>query len=223
MPKGVRKSITIPGLLAPTVKQRCTEFGEGGFAPYAVELVCYDLRSDAHHSITLEIARDTQAAQDAVDRELVARYRPGQPRAGLLVQLVERIHSVAEQSRHELPLPPMSAVAERVTFPADIWELADRRWQMLGYRSLSAYITGLIRYDLLVGGPHAYGTGDIRSKTQRAITRKTVAARRRGGRRKILLDHMIERAEGRRVPREEMEKVKTRIAQTLRDTLTKKP
>ena len=80
MPKGVRKSITIPGLLAATVKQRCREFGHAIFTPYAVELVCYDLRSDAKHSITLEIARDTQPAQDAVDQELVARYRPGQPR-----------------------------------------------------------------------------------------------------------------------------------------------
>jgi hypothetical protein len=114
MPKGVRKSITIPGLLAATVKQRCREFGHSIFTPYAVELVCYDLRSDAKHSITLEIARDTQPAQDAVDRELVARYRPGQPRKGLLVQMVDRIHrlqSVAAASRHDLPLPPLSAVA----------------------------------------------------------------------------------------------------------------
>src|SRR6266699_5850285 len=116
MARGVRKSITIPGLLAPTIKLRCAEFGHTIFTPYAVELVCYDLRSDANHTITLEIARDTQAAQDAVDRELVARYRPGQPRKGLLVQLVDRIHrlqNIAAASRHDLPLPPLSAVAER--------------------------------------------------------------------------------------------------------------
>ena len=136
MPKGVRKSITIPGLLAATVKQRCAEFGHSIFTPYAVELVCYDLRSDAKHSITLEIARDTQPAQDAVDRELVIRYRPGQPRKGLLVQLVDRIHhlqSVAAASRHDLPLAPLSVVAERVTFPFEIWRLVDVRWKELGY------------------------------------------------------------------------------------------
>ncbi len=87
MARGIRKSITIPGLLAPTVKRRCAEFGHTIFTPYAVELVCYDLRSDAKHSITFEIANDTQMAQDAVDRELILRYRPGQPRKGLLVQL----------------------------------------------------------------------------------------------------------------------------------------
>ena len=227
MPKGIRKNITIPGLLAPTVRQRCAEFGDGSFSPYAVELVCYDLRAAAQHAITLEIARDTQAAQDGVDRELVTRYRPGQPRVGLLVQVAQRIHhlqDIAERNRHDLPLAAMSASPERVTFPADIWPLAKERWEALGYRTLSAYITGLIRYDLLVGGPHTYATGECRSKVQRAITRKTVAARRKGGQRKILLDHLIERANGRRVPKDELERMKAQMAQTLRDiSLTKKP
>jgi hypothetical protein len=219
MARGVRKSITIPGLLAPTVKERCAEFGHSIFTPYAVELVCYDLRSDAKHSITLEIARDTQPAQDAVDRELVARYRPGQPRKGLLVQLIDRIHrlqTIAAASRHDLPLPPLSAVAERVTFPFEIWRLVAVRWRELGYRSLSSYITGLIRYDLLVSGPHSSITADCRSKLQRKLTRKTLADRRKGRRRKILLDHLIEEAEGRPVRDSELEKVKSRIARELR-------
>src|SRR3984893_1144251 len=219
MARGVRKSITIPGLLAPTVRQRCTEFGYAIFTPYAVELVCYDLRSDAKHSITLEIARDTHAAQDAVDHELAAHYRPGQARKGLLVQLVERVghlQSIAARSRHDLVFAPLSAVAERVTFPIDIWRLANPRWQKLGYAFLSAYITALIRYDLLVGGPHSSITADCRSKLQRKLTRKTLADRRKGRHRKILLDHLIERQAGRPVAQEELERVKAGIAQELR-------
>ena len=219
MARGVRKSITIPGLLAPAVKQRCAELDFSTFTPYAVELVCYDLRSDANHTITLQIARDTQAAQDAVDRELVAHYRPGQPRIGLLVQLIKRVdhlQSIATRSRHDLVFAPLSAVAERVTFPIDIWRLANPRWQKLGYASLSAYITGLIRYDLLVGGPHASKTADCRSKLQRKLTRKTLADRRKGRRRKILLDHLIEEKQGRPVPPEELERVKANIARELR-------
>ncbi len=219
MARGIRKSITIPGLLAPTVKRRCAEFGHTIFTPYAVELVCYDLRSDAKHSITFEIANDTQMAQDAVDRELILRYRPGQPRKGLLVQLVDRIHhlqSTAARSRYDLPLPALSAVAERVTFPFEIWKLVEVRWKELDYRSLSAYITGLIRYDLLVSGPHSSVTADCRSKLQRKLTRKTLADHRHGRRRKILLDHLIEEAEGRPVPERELDKVKARIAQELR-------
>ncbi len=219
MPRGVRKSITLPGLLAPAVKQRSAEFGHAILTPYAVELVCYDLRSQAKHEITVEIARDTQAAQDAVDRELVSRYRPGQKREGLLVQLVERfhhLHDIAARGRHDLPVQ-LSAVPERVTFPFDIWQLVDVRWQELGYPSFSAYITGLIRYDLLVGGPHSSTTADPRSKLQRKLTRKTLAAHRKGSRRKLLLDHLIEEAEGHPVPQGEMQRVKTRIAKALRD------
>ena len=224
MPKGVRKNITIPGLLAETVRKRCREFGHGTFPPYAVELVCYDLQSSAKHTITLEISRDTQSAQDAVDRELAARYRPGQQREGLLVKLVERLkhfHDVAERNRNELPLPLLSAVAERLTFPREIWDLAKARRQELGYRSLSAYVTGLIRYDLLVSGPHKNTTADCRSKTQRAITRKTVSAQRNGRHRKLLLDHLIERAKGRPVSEDELEKVKSQLAHTLRSVLVR--
>jgi hypothetical protein len=219
MPRGVRKSITLPGLLLPAVKQRYAEFGHSILTPYAVELACYDLRSDSKHEITAAIARDTQAAQDAVDRELVSRYRPGQKREGLLIQLVERIHhlqDIAARSRHDLPVQ-LSAVPERVTFPFDIWRLVDVRWQNLEYPSFSGYITGLIRYDLLVGGPHSSTTADPRSKLQRKLTRKTLAAHRKGSRRKLLLDHLIEEAEGHPVPQEDLRKVKTRIAKALRD------
>ncbi len=127
------------------------------------------------------------------------------------------LQGVADRSRHDVPSPALSAVAKRVTFPYQVWRLADVRWQDLGYRSLSAYITGLIRYDLLVSGPHSTITADCRSKIQRALTRKTLAARRKGDRRKILLDHLIERAEGRPVTYEELEKMKAQIAQTLRN------
>jgi hypothetical protein len=216
MKRGVRKSVTIPGLLAATVERRRKEFGYDGFTPYAVELVCYDVRMGSKHGVTLALARDTQAAHDAVDRELVVRYRPGQKREGLLVQLVNRMQDIADRSRHDARPAPLSAVPQRVTFPVGIWGVADVRWQELGYDSLSAYLTGLIRYDLLVGGPHRSITADCRSKIQRALTRKTLAARRKGEKRKTLLDHLIERAEGRPVTDDELELRKAQIAETLR-------
>lgn len=216
MGKGIRKSITIPGLLAPVVRRRARELGYPILPPYAVELVCYDLRSDAKHTITLELARDTQPAQDAVDREIASRYRSGKEHQGLLVQLLKRVQVIAERSRHELPLPALNAVPVRVTFPSEIWALADERWRDLGYRSLSAYVTGLIRYDLLLGGAHSERTADCRSKVQRKLTRKTLADRRKGRRRKTLLDHLIEEKQGRSVPPEELERVKAGIAQELR-------
>ena len=184
-----------------------------------MESGCYDVRAEANHDSTLAIGRDTQAAQDAVDRELVLQYRPGQKREGLLVRLVERIHhlQIAAARGRDDRQPPLSATPRRITFPLEIWRLADARCKNLGYPSFSAYITGLIRYDLLVGGPHKFTTADCRSKLQRKLTRKTLAARRKGSRRKILLDHLIERTEGRPVPREELERAKTRLANVLRE------
>jgi acyl-CoA reductase-like NAD-dependent aldehyde dehydrogenase len=43
-----------------------------------------------------------------------------------------------------------------------------------------------------------------------------VSVRRKGPRRKIMLDHLIERRAGRPVPQEELERVKMSIAQELR-------
>lgn len=153
MLKGIRKNVTVPGLLAPALRLRFQEFGFRTLSPFAIDLVSYDLKSGARRSITLAIARDTLAAQDAVDAEIVARYRPGQPREGLLVQVIERLVELRSMARNAKP-PPVNAKPERITFPARIWQLVDPRWEELGYASLSAYLTGLVRYDLLIGGPH---------------------------------------------------------------------
>jgi hypothetical protein len=218
MIKGTRKNITVPGLLAPALRQRFHEFGFRTLSPFAVDLVAYDLQSGAKHTITLAIAQDTQAAQDAVDAELVARYRPGQPRQGLLVQVVERLNELRTEARSTSP-PLLNAKAERITFPARLWPIVDLRWQELGYASLSAYVTGLIRYDLLVGGPHRSQVPNTRRSAQDALARETVARRSRGQKRKLYLDHLIERAEGRPLNETELEKIKATIAHHLRTAL----
>jgi len=92
MAKGIRKNITVPGLLAPALRLRSREFDFPTLSPFVVDLVTYDLQSGAPHTITLAIANDTQAAQDAVDAELVARYRPGQPREGYSCERVLRFN-----------------------------------------------------------------------------------------------------------------------------------
>lgn len=215
MAKGTRKNITIPGLLAPTVRLRSNEFAFRTLSPFAVDLVTYDLQSGAPHTITITIAEDTQAAQDAVDAELARRYRPGQPREGLLVQVVERLDEIRSLARDMTPALPLNAKPERIMFPARIWKLIDLRWKELGYSSLSAYITGLIRYDLLIGGPHRSHKLAVNRASLNVVARETIARRRKGHRRKLYLDHLIERAEGRPMGETELEQVKARIAQHL--------
>ena len=218
MLKGIRKNITVPGLLAPALRLRFHEFGFRTLSPFAVDLVSYDLQGGAKHTITLAIACDTQAAQDAVDAEIAARFRPGQPREGLIVQVIERLNEVRSMARHSPP-PPLNAKAERITFPARLWQLVDLRWEELGYASLSAYVTGLVRYDLLIGGPHRPQMPDTRRSAQDVRARETVARRKSGVRRKLYLDHLIERTEGRPLNETELDKIKSKIAHHLRTAL----
>jgi hypothetical protein len=215
MAKGVRKNITIPGLLAPTLRLRSTEMGFRNLSPFISDLVLYDLQSGAEHTITLAVFQDTQSAQDAVDAELVARYQPGQPREGLLVQLVERLAEVRALARSSATIP-LNSKPVRITFPAQIWQLVDLRWVELGYDSLSAYITGLIRYDLLISGPHRRLMPISGRAAQDAVARETVARRKGGHRRKLYLDHLLERVEGRVLNKTELDELKARMAQHLR-------
>lgn len=222
MPKGVRKNITVPGLLAPSIKVRAKELHFRTLTPFVVDLVTYDLQGGSPHPITVAIANDTQAAQDAVDSELARRYRPGQRREGLLVQVVQRLDEIRSLARNQTPAPPLNAEPIRVTFPARIWQLVDARWEELGYTSLSSYITGLIRYDLLVGGPHREKKRKETRAALEAVARETVSRRRSGHRRKLYLDHLIERTEGRPLETSELDRIKAQIAEQLRSIFAAK-
>jgi len=216
MPQGVRKTITIPGILVPTITKRFREFGYSCFSPFGVELACYDIRVNAKHSVTLEIALDTQAAQNAVDRVLAADFRPGAERNGLLVLMVDRMKEVATRFRDVGRMPTLSVKSERITFPEPIWPLVDQRWRALGYPSLSAYLTGLARYDLMIGGPHIFTSEDCRAEVQDALNRETLIVNQKGRSRKILLDYLIERAQGQPLAADELEIIKSGIARRLK-------
>jgi hypothetical protein len=79
------------------------------------------------------------------------------------------------------------------------------------FASPDAYTTGLTRYDPPWGGAHSERTADCRSKLQRKLTRKTLAARRKLRRRKTLFDHLIEEKQSRPVPPEEFDRLKSGI------------
>jgi len=212
---GIRKHITVPGILHEALLSRTREFGHRTFSPFAIDLVCYDLRSNAPHRITLAICNETQSAQDAVDAELVARYRPSQVRNGLLVQIVEHLNEERGVARFVESPPPLSKKPERITFPGAIWPLADLRWRELGYANLSTYITGLIRYDFLVGGPHLFNSSDKRPEILSALDEETIQTRQKGVRRKLFLDHLIERVEGRQLTIMDLQAQKAHVAARL--------
>jgi hypothetical protein len=85
----------------------------------------------------------------------------------------------------------------------------------LEYASLSAHVAGLIRYDLLLSGPHKFDARHARRKIQAALDRETLLARVRGQSRKLFLDYLIERAHGRTLTGAELDCAKTQIAKQL--------
>ncbi len=109
MSRGIRKNITIPGALAPALRLRFRECQFRTLSPFVVDLVIYDLQRGTPHTITVAIARDTQ---DAVDAELVAHPRPGQPRdEAPLVQLIQRLTEVRLGEIDAESAVPLSATA----------------------------------------------------------------------------------------------------------------
>jgi hypothetical protein len=159
-----------------------------------------------------------------VDAELVAHYRPGQPRdEALLVQLVKRLTELRVLARDAALAAPLNATPLRITFPARIWKLVDVRWEEVGYDCVSAYVTGLVRYNLMVAGPHRRLMPAGRRSAREAVARETIARRKRGERRKPYIDYLIERTEGRTLNDEELERIKAKIARTLRTLVLSAP
>ncbi len=217
MAKGIRKNITIPGLLAPALRLRIVEFDFRTLSPFVVNLAAYDLQRGARHTISIAIARDTQLAQDAVDAVIVSRYRPGVARdEGLLVHLIKDVQAARRLAGGSVAIKPLNAVPERVTFPDQLWKLVDARWDELGYECLSGYVTGLIRYNLMLGGIFRPLMPTTQRSAQRALTRETAERRLLGEARKTFLDHQIERTEGRTLSEADLEEIKAEMARQLR-------
>lgn len=83
-----------------------------------------------------------------------------------------------------------------VKLPPDLAEACTLRAEQLGYASLSAYLKGLIRYDLLVQGPHTITLpiAQMRAEKQDAVDEKLLRLTRAGvGERGQLLARIMER------------------------------
>jgi hypothetical protein len=83
-----------------------------------------------------------------------------------------------------------------VKLPPDLAEACQIRAEALGYASLSAYLKGLIRYDLLVQGPHTITLpiAQLRPEKQDAVDSKLLRITQAGvGERGQLLTRILER------------------------------
>lgn len=91
----------------------------------------------------------------------------------------------------------MVSKTHSLRLPADLYEIMQLRWKALGYRNISDYHRGLVRYDAMVQGPHSVTLpmSQLPDGEQDDIDSQLLEVTRRGvGERGQLLERIIERA-----------------------------
>ena len=204
----------MPGILADILRQRWKEFRYPGFSPFALEMVCFDLRIRRAHEFSLYFAQKPKAIQEALDRELYRQYRPGAARNGIMVQAIQAT-----------PLPParpaprgeFAGFRGYIRYSEALAPCIEARWREAGYPSFSHFVTGLIRYDLLLLGPHIYFSGDDTDpEILASLDRGTVAEFHENRQpKRIYLDRLLDLAAGRTLTPEERSATVRRIADEL--------
>lgn len=193
--KDQRRHVSLPGVLRNVLHQRYLEFRYPSFSPYGLELTCFDLRLRRAHDFTLVFAEADKDAQAALDCLLVRHYQPGPNARGLLLRTVH-----GEPIPETPPMPRGDYVTwnELVRHSDVLAPCLQTRWREAGYRSFSAYLTALIRYDLLLLGPHKYFSGDdYTAARMEELDAKTVQAFHEAKPRMLMIDHLLDRAAGR--------------------------
>ncbi len=93
----------------------------------------------------------------------------------------------------------MASHTRSTKLPGDLAEAAELRARQLGYASWNAYIKGLIRYDLLVQGPHTatLPMSQLRPEEQDKVDAELLQRAKTGiGARGQLLENIIQRIAG---------------------------
>jgi len=93
----------------------------------------------------------------------------------------------------------MPSPTRTLRLPPDLADAAEIRAQALGYPNWTAYVKGLIRYDLLVQGEHTLTRpwADLPLTQQDKIDANLLSLTRRGkGERGQFLKHLLEGAKG---------------------------
>lgn len=217
-----RCHVTYPGRLEETVRRRIAELGSRTFSRYVVELACYNLRRLRPHSFTGRIGRLPSAAQDAIDRAIHANYREGIRCNGHLIEavLMGAIKSIPPEAWGEDG--EISNVSDFVLFPGAQEENLKEWINILGFKGPSEFVTSLIRFDLLIGGPHKEcGGDDCDAEMIASLDVETIRAYRSKIRAKTLTDFIVERIAGRVMTDEERDSVLEQAAEHFKEYVLK--
>jgi hypothetical protein len=216
--KSWRRYVTLPAVLAPAINERIKELKRGTFSQHAIETVCFDLRIRRAHAVTGQFARELPPIQEAIDRFIVALYRPKAEREdGTLYRLIFNTLPLLTRWQRPPGVGPGTSEKLDVYYPPLLVEKIDERWNELGFESLSEYVTSVMRYDLLLGGKHRhFPNNDFHPEILATLDHETLNEFLKNRKPKIMLDFLLEEAAKKELTREECEVLLRAIGQKIR-------
>jgi hypothetical protein len=196
-------NLCLPGALMPAIARRIQELKSKNLSHYAIELIGFDLRRLRAHTLTGRLAHKPLAVQHAVDLAIDRHYVEGKKSNR---EQMDRIVKVGpDEAGAPGEIAPVKKVKHRTWLRSLHREAMLQRAAALGFESLTDYITSLIRFDLLLGGPHAEFPGDkeLGPAEVVALDERTLAIYEANQPRKCMVDYVVEEIAGREMTPEE--------------------
>ena len=209
------RRIWLPGVLVDVIAIRADEVQQETLSKYLVELITYDLRRRRGHSLTGWLSHQSPEVQQAIDLAIKAHYRPGfKSHKEQIARLVARGFADALTGVRAEPL----VVRERreVYLRRMHSGIITERMKQLGFAQLSEYVLSLIRFDLLIGGPHREHAGPCPWPLSDALDRKTHDTfHNTPPAEKCRIDYVVEEIMGREMTPEERDVALKKAAEQL--------
>jgi hypothetical protein len=208
-------NLCLPGALTSAIARRMEELESGNLSRYVVELVAFDMRRRRAHTLTGPLARRPLNVQHAIDLTIDGHYVVG--RKSNREQMERVVKFGPEQASALGEIAVVKKTKHRVWLRSLHREAMKERSKALGFRGLTQYITSLIRFDLLLGGPHEEFPGDKefdRSEIA-ALDEYTLTTYQAQETRKCMIDYVVEEVAGRRMSPEERDAELLKVSENL--------
>jgi hypothetical protein len=209
-------NLCLSGALVPAVMRRIEELKSENISRYITELATFDMRRLRAHSLTRPLARKPLIVQHAIDLAIDRHYVVGGKKSNK--EEMDRLIRRGPNDAAALgDIAPVKKVKFRLWLRCRHREAMLQRAASLGFRSLGEYFTSLIRFDLLLGGPHNEFPGD--KQFDRAeiagLDDYTLDVFHANEPRKCMVDYAVEEAAGRELSPEERDAELAKVAEQL--------
>jgi hypothetical protein len=177
-----------------------------------VELISYDLRDRHYHSLTGWLSLQPPEVQQAIDLVIRRHYRPGyESNKEQIARVVA--HGFADSITGVRAEPLMTKTRHEVYLRRMHSGIIAERMKQLGFTQLSQYVISLIRFDLLVGGPHKHHGGKISKPMVAALDVNTYETFQTKPPKKCMIVYVIEEICGREMTPEERDEALRKVSE----------